>query len=58
MNEVQELYGESRIYSILKNSAKASPQEIINSIYADLVAYRGKAEPSDDITMLCFNRSE
>ncbi len=56
MNEENELYGEDRIYNIMKKSYSMQPQEIIDEIYNDLLLHRQNAEPSDDITILCFKR--
>ncbi len=55
MNEDAKLYGEERLRTLLKTWTDSSVDTVINAVYQDIIGYRGKAAPSDDITMLCFN---
>ncbi len=55
MNEDAKLYGEERLKTLLKTWTDGSVDTVINAVYQDIIGYRGKAAPSDDITMLCFN---
>lgn len=57
MNEENALYGESRLKKILAEHCRETARETVEAVYADILAYRGRADQSDDITMLCFARS-
>lgn len=56
MNEALELFDETRLAQTLNEHRNDTPEEILQAIYAATVTYRGAAEQSDDITMLCFMR--
>lgn len=53
-NEKQELFSDARLEEFMKTQAHASAQEILDRLYQNIVAYRGNAVQSDDITAICF----
>ncbi len=53
-NEKQELFSDNRLEKFIKTQANSSAQEILDRLYQDIIAYRGKAIQSDDITAICF----
>jgi len=57
MNEGQELYGTARLLSALRLAESASPSGLIAAVRSDVRRFAGRAEPSDDLTLLCLRRS-
>lgn len=53
-NEQQELFSEARLEKFMKTQVHASPQDILDNLYKDIVNYRENAIQSDDITAICF----
>lgn len=54
MNEAGEMYGASRLQSVLVAlPPTVSPTEILAAVRADVGRFVGAAEPSDDLTLLC-----
>lgn len=51
---MNELYGEERLLTVLNQNADAAPQEICETVKADVDAFVGEAPQFDDITMLCL----
>ena len=49
-------YGEERLEALLKKSAQDNCQQIIDKVKADVKAFAGEAEQSDDITLLALKR--
>ena len=49
-------YGEARLEALLKQSTQADCQQIIDKVKADVKAFVGEAEQSDDITLLALKR--
>ena len=49
-------YGEERLERLLKQSIKINCQQIIDAVKADVKAFSGDAEQSDDITLLALKR--
>ncbi len=49
-------YGLERLEKILHQNVKLSCKEIIDSVKADVTAFAGEAEQSDDITLLALKR--
>ena len=49
-----ELYGETRLYTVLENFRDAAPQVICDEIKKDVDAFVGEAPQFDDITMLAL----
>lgn len=49
-------YGEKRLENILQQSSSLSCQEIVDKVKADVKAFAGEAEQSDDITLLALKR--
>ena len=47
-------YGELAPLEIVKNHANDTPETIINNVLSGLSAFVGKAEQSDDITLMCI----
>lgn len=54
MNEKNEFYGEKRLQQAFFAINEQDIDQILNELYNDVVAFRGKAVQSDDITMLLF----
>lgn len=54
MNEREELYGEDRLMTLLSGQHWSSPRKLTEAVVADVRAFSGSAEQSDDITMLCL----
>jgi len=53
MNEAGELYGNERLDQLLARiDAGATPAAILHAVREDVRAHVGKAEPSDDLTLL------
>lgn len=52
MNEKQDLFGEEKLTTILKNKADRRSTDIMNEIWQSVNTFRGKAEPNDDMTMV------
>ena len=52
MNEINELFGEEKLSTILKNYSTDHSTEIMNKIWNSINAFRGKAEVNDDMTMV------
>jgi adenylate cyclase len=51
MNESGELYGSARLLALLRD--KRDGGEILHAVRDDVRAFAGKAEQSDDLTLLC-----
>ena len=53
-NAAANLYGNARLHLLLARlpAETITPQEVIDAIRADLAAFVGKAEQSDDLTLL------
>ena len=49
-------YGEERLKALLQKDAQADCQQIIDHVKADVKAFAGDAEQSDDITLLALKR--
>ena len=49
-------YGEERLEALLKNSAQAGCQQLIDAVKADVKTFVNGAEQSDDITLLAIKR--
>ena len=56
MNESRQLFGEAGMSSVLETCRGATPQQMIDATMAGIISHRQKAEQSDDITMLVFDR--
>ena len=56
LNVDVEEYGNGRLESLLKKCAQTSCQQMIDTIKADVKAFAGQAEQSDDITLLAIKR--
>ena len=52
MNEAGEMYSEERLQETLNGQGEKDVREILAAVRQDVGAYAGKAEQSDDITML------
>ena len=51
-----EEYGEQRLEQRLSQLTQVGCQQIIDAIKADVKAFAGEAEQSDDITLLALKR--
>ena len=49
-------YGEKRLEELIKQNAKVDCQTMIDTVKADVKAFAGEAEQSDDITLLTLKR--
>lgn len=58
MNEKLELLEEKRVAETLDSLRGADPQAVITGVMNAILAHRGNAAQSDDITMLCFLRKK
>ena len=56
MNESRALFGADRIEAVMADHHGCNPEELITDMMKAIVAYRGAAEQSDDITMVVFRR--
>lgn len=56
MDEDLQLYSDPYLLEVMTGLRTASAEDIVKGVYQSIVVHRGKAEPSDDITMLCFMR--
>ena len=52
MNEKKDLFGEDKLADLLKNQTSLRSSEIMELVWDDLTVFRGKAAPSDDMTMV------
>lgn len=55
-NENDEEFGEKRLEDTLKDVPQQNCQQIINAVKANVKTFAGKAEQSDDITLLAIKR--
>ena len=56
MNEQLEEFGEQHLKATLQKSQGKSSQEVVGAVEADVKAFVGAAEQSDDLTMLVLKR--
>jgi serine phosphatase RsbU (regulator of sigma subunit) len=49
-------YGEERLRALLGTLVGASATRIVEAVVADVASFRGRAEPSDDLTLLVVRR--
>jgi len=52
MNDRNELFGDDKLNSILKNKSEVRSAEIVNEIWSSVNSFRGAAEVNDDMTMV------
>lgn len=57
MNEKRELYGAERLVAALGKMERTTPAAVIGVVRDDVRRFTGNAEQSDDLTMLCVQRS-
>ena len=57
MNERSELYGTARLLAVLDALGGAEPKAIVAAVHEDVQRFAGKAEQSDDLTLLCVRRN-
>jgi sigma-B regulation protein RsbU (phosphoserine phosphatase) len=56
MNSEQKSFGEDRLLDLVsKEKSDVTPDGLVNDIEKSLIEFRGKADQSDDITMLLLN---
>ena len=53
-NAQQELFGDSRLLDILRNTHFDTAQQVIDVLKVEVEAHRAGAEPNDDLTMMCL----
>ena len=56
INPEEKEYGEDRLSMLLYQSSSLNCQEIVDKVKADVKAFAGEAEQSDDITLLALKR--
>jgi sigma-B regulation protein RsbU (phosphoserine phosphatase) len=54
MNIRHEQYGENKMLSVISDNKEKPVKDIFNILNEDIVAFRGKADQNDDITILMF----
>jgi adenylate cyclase len=54
MNRHGDLYGATRLRSVVTRHASEGPQALVTAIGADVRAFAGTADQSDDVTLLCL----
>ena len=54
MNAEKEQYGPVRLIEACEKAGKASAQEFLTDVRADLAGFTGDTDQFDDITMLCY----
>jgi sigma-B regulation protein RsbU (phosphoserine phosphatase) len=52
MNESNDLFGEEKLSELLKNKSAKSSNDIMDEIWESITRFRGRAEQSDDMTMV------
>ncbi|HVO74528.1 MAG TPA: SpoIIE family protein phosphatase [Ignavibacteriaceae bacterium] len=52
MNESEEMFGEDKLYGMLKNTGGKRSGDIMNDIWNSVKVFRGRAEQNDDMTMV------
>ena len=58
INSHDEFFGVARLKDVLTTCGNASPQTVLDTMYAAVATFRGEAAQSDDITMLAFKAEE
>ena len=56
-NPQQEQFGDERLLAALQRTTFENARQTINSLKQEVEAFRGDAEPNDDLTMMCINVS-
>jgi sigma-B regulation protein RsbU (phosphoserine phosphatase) len=56
MSTANEEFGEQRLEDTLEDVAMHNCQQMVDAIKADVAAFAGEAEQSDDITVLALKR--
>ena len=54
LNEAREFYGEDRLEALVAKVQTLFPHDLVQAVLADVAAYAGEAEQSDDITILAL----
>lgn len=57
IDEQSGFFGTDKIKNLARAQSNASPDRLLDKIYAEIVRFRGKAPQSDDITLLAFKRT-
>jgi sigma-B regulation protein RsbU (phosphoserine phosphatase) len=52
INAREEMFGEERLYSVLRNNASRSSREILGEILAAVKTFTGDEPQFDDITLM------
>ena len=53
-NDEQQQFGDDRLMECLRKVRYASSRQVIENISEEIDKHRGKAQPSDDLTMMCL----
>ncbi|MEQ8822036.1 MAG: SpoIIE family protein phosphatase [Sumerlaeia bacterium] len=57
-NTQGEIFGEERLFTILRENRQKRAEEIRNAIYQSCVRHRGEADQFDDFTLIVLKRQE
>jgi hypothetical protein len=57
VSKTNKVYGDSRLYNLVKKNHKESAQEIIRRIEADLDMFEEKSDQHDDMTMIVIKKN-
>ena len=52
-NQEKELLGEDRLLELMKGKARLSSKEVVSMLKESVESHRSRADPNDDITMMC-----
>ena len=55
-NSAEKIYGEPRLLDFIKNNYSLESEEMVKSIVKDIEEFRGDAEISDDISLVCLTK--
>lgn len=53
-NDEQQQFGDNRLMECLRKVRYASSRQVIENISQEIDKHRGKAQPNDDLTMMCL----
>ncbi|MCG6162395.1 PP2C family protein-serine/threonine phosphatase, partial [Leptospira bandrabouensis] len=57
-NDNEEIFGDENFLNLLRENHQLSPQELTDLVLKTIQDYRGKKDPSDDISFLCLEVNE
>lgn len=57
-NDNEEIFGDENFLNLLKNNHQLNPQDLTDLVLKTIQDYRGKKDPSDDISFICLEVNE